>query len=437
MSHKTKDIFILGFGIFAFLFGAGNLIFPPTLGSGSGSAWWLSLLGFITTDVLLSVLCIHIFNKYKNFKNFAAPMGNLFTNLYIYLTVIFVVLLLVVPRTAATTFEIAIKPYLPHLNPWIFYIIYFIFVAILSINPSKVFDNIGKILSPLLYIFILVLIFSAVFKVHPNYTSDPSIKNPFSYGFTQGYQTIDALAASLQASLSIMVLTSKKYHQKEIPRMILLACLIVIVLLSTVYLGLTYLGAALQTNSPLHEIDTLVLIVQTAAGTLGKVILGFAILFACITTAIGDMVLGPFLITELVGQKKSSKESKKLYSTLIIIFTILGIFIAKGGVDKILSIASPILTLAYPILIVMTILNAFNMREKLIMRTSVYLTLFISIIDVLKQLNPSNVTLNNIVNTVPLGKEGFLWLIPFILAALITKLIVVFKKQKVEHPKQA
>ena len=30
--YKTKDIVLTGFALFAMLFGAGNLIFPPTVG---------------------------------------------------------------------------------------------------------------------------------------------------------------------------------------------------------------------------------------------------------------------------------------------------------------------------------------------------------------------------------------------------------------------
>lgn len=33
---RTKDIFILGFAMFAIFFGAGNLIFPPSIGIHSG-----------------------------------------------------------------------------------------------------------------------------------------------------------------------------------------------------------------------------------------------------------------------------------------------------------------------------------------------------------------------------------------------------------------
>lgn len=44
---KKKDYLILGFALFS-MFGAGNLIFPPTLGLMAGENWLGALLGFLT-----------------------------------------------------------------------------------------------------------------------------------------------------------------------------------------------------------------------------------------------------------------------------------------------------------------------------------------------------------------------------------------------------
>jgi branched-subunit amino acid permease len=37
--------------LFSMFFGAGNLIFPPFLGSESGTSYWLAMSGFIITGV--------------------------------------------------------------------------------------------------------------------------------------------------------------------------------------------------------------------------------------------------------------------------------------------------------------------------------------------------------------------------------------------------
>src|SRR3712207_7383851 len=48
---KRKDIVFTGFALFAMLFGAGNLIFPPMLGHNLGSSWGIAAVGFIVTGV--------------------------------------------------------------------------------------------------------------------------------------------------------------------------------------------------------------------------------------------------------------------------------------------------------------------------------------------------------------------------------------------------
>lgn len=421
ISSKTKDILILGFGIFGFLFGAGNLIFPPVLGYQSGMHWKSSLLGFTITDVFLSAICIISFNKYKNFTNFTKPMGSVFTNLYIYSMVVFVILLFVVPRTAATTYEIAIKDYFPWMSSWVFYILYFAVVACFAINPSKVFEHIGKLFSPIFFIFLIFVIFKGVFSIHPHYIHPPILNHPFSNGLTKGFQTVDALAASLQASLSIMVLTSKNYNFSEQNKIILKACSIVVILLCLTYLGLTYLGAAIGAQiSPHHEIDTLVYIVHASVGSVGNIILAIAILFACITTAIGDMVLGPFLITDLMKSKNKSKNYQNLYRLLILFFSILGVFVAKNGVDTILTLVSPFLDIVYPILIMFTFLNILNMRHPFVMRPTIYITLIICVISVLPYFHING--LKNFIKHFPLYEEGFIWIVPSCIVAIVMQI---------------
>ena len=44
--YKKKDVIITGFALFAMLFGAGNLIFPPMVGFINGNEWSLATLGF-------------------------------------------------------------------------------------------------------------------------------------------------------------------------------------------------------------------------------------------------------------------------------------------------------------------------------------------------------------------------------------------------------
>ena len=55
---KKQDVVALGFMTFALFLGAGNIIFPPMVGFGSGENLWWAALGFLLTGVGLPVLAI-------------------------------------------------------------------------------------------------------------------------------------------------------------------------------------------------------------------------------------------------------------------------------------------------------------------------------------------------------------------------------------------
>ena len=58
MKNKRKDSIIVGFALFSMFFGAGNLIFPPSLGHTLGDKYLLGIIGFVLTGVGLPLLAI-------------------------------------------------------------------------------------------------------------------------------------------------------------------------------------------------------------------------------------------------------------------------------------------------------------------------------------------------------------------------------------------
>ena len=45
---KFRDTLFIGFTLFALFFGAGNLIYPVSLGMEAGSSYFLAIAGFVT-----------------------------------------------------------------------------------------------------------------------------------------------------------------------------------------------------------------------------------------------------------------------------------------------------------------------------------------------------------------------------------------------------
>ncbi|MEG2338999.1 MAG: branched-chain amino acid transport system II carrier protein, partial [Clostridium sp.] len=58
MNKSFKDVLVVGFALFAMFFGAGNLIFPPSLGLAAGQAWFPAMIGFLITGIGLPLLGI-------------------------------------------------------------------------------------------------------------------------------------------------------------------------------------------------------------------------------------------------------------------------------------------------------------------------------------------------------------------------------------------
>ena len=106
-----KDALVTGLALFAMFFGAGNLIFPPYLGMTSGSEWLVGFACFIFVDVVLS--CVGIFALNAAGGANAAIEGTLgrVPGLAMNTAAILCTgVLIATPRTAATTYEMAVMP---------------------------------------------------------------------------------------------------------------------------------------------------------------------------------------------------------------------------------------------------------------------------------------------------------------------------------------
>lgn len=66
---KKRETFFVGLMLFSMFFGAGNLIFPPFLGSGAGTSFWPAMIGFIVTGVGLPLLVVSAIALVKNGAN--------------------------------------------------------------------------------------------------------------------------------------------------------------------------------------------------------------------------------------------------------------------------------------------------------------------------------------------------------------------------------
>ncbi|WP_101772951.1 branched-chain amino acid transport system II carrier protein [Peptostreptococcus faecalis] len=428
MSIKFKDILVVGFALFAMFFGAGNLIFPPYLGVLAGTQWFSGFFAFLFADGGLALLGVIAMTKVEG------DMPKLFTragkNIGVVIGTIMVLCIgpfVAIPRTSATTYEIGILPTIGDgFSPIIFSIIFFAIVLFLSIKPSKVVDIVGAVLTPALLICLAVLIIKGSVSPLGEVMDRTLIDNVFVRGISDGYQTMDAMAACIFAGIIITSIQQKGYSDKKaMTKATIMSGLVAFVGLALVYGGLAYLGATVSGtyDASVNRTDLIVDITSGILGGPGKVILAVIVGLACLTTAIG-------LVSSCSSYFNELSKGKLKYEINVAIVCVFSAFVSNFGVEQIIAIAGPLLGMVYPAVVVYIILGLFNNKisNNNIFRISIWVALILGILFSLSGVpGLTNIealqNLTNSMNSWPGGQFGFFWIVPVIIAGIIGKFI--------------
>lgn len=426
MSRKTLFI---GFMLFALFFGAGNLIFPPTVGQLSGSHFVPAIIGFIVTGVGLPLIGI-IAGSFsaEGFRSEAKRVHPIFAILFMVVIYLTIGPFFAIPRTAMVSYEMAVLPYLDggietFSSKIIFALIYFALTFYLALNPSKLVDRVGKILTPLLLITIILLIVRAFFLLNDPITevSKPFIgKNAFFIGFSEGYQTMDTIAA---VAFSLIVLSAVKatglVEQKSIFKQAVIAAIIAGVGLGLVYISLAWIGnnyplSAEQLQGGNMGTSILTGVARLTYGEGGRFLLSLIVTLACLTTAIGLIVAVSSYFNELYH-----KISYKVYA---VVFTLISFILASQGLDSIIMGAVPILLIIYPITIVLIILIFIDRLSKgisnLAFQLPIYVTLIISFLSVVLSYMEES-SFKSLFELLPFQDSSMGWMVPAAIALII------------------
>ncbi len=340
-----KDALVTGLALFAMFFGAGNLIFPPYLGMTSGSEWLVGFACFIFVDVVLS--CVGIFALNAAGGANAAIEGTLgrVPGLAMNTAAILCTgVLIATPRTAATTYEMAVMPLIGDgmgLAP--FSVLFFALVLALTFRQSRVVGIVGKVLTPLLVLGIIVLVAAGV--VNPiGDVGAPHSAHVAQDGILAGYQAMDIIACVGFAIVIQDAVRADGYtaRRSQLKVMALASC-VAAVLLALIYGGLTYLGAmtGLSFGPELNQAQLIVEITKHLMGETGVLVLGVVVGLACLTTAIG-----------LTGATASYFErvtrGRLPYRAGVLIVIGCGLLICNLGLEAIIALATPILSVVCP-----------------------------------------------------------------------------------------
>jgi len=421
-SFKNKEIWISGFALFSLFFGAGNLILPTSLGVKAGFNWWIVLLGFAITAVVIPILSIFAHAKLQGtLFDFGKKVSPIFSTIFCLLTYA-IAIAIPGPRTAAVTHEMAVQPFF-NSSPLLTSSIYFGLVFVFVINRSKIIDVIGKFLTPIIVIILLIIIVLAIIS-SPENNLLPTIKSPFVDGILEGYQTFDAIAGVVVGAVMIVSLNLGNLHTfDEKKDVISKSGLIAGVGLLLIYGGLIFSGFLFSATFPENatRIDILTSLSLQTLGDFGRILLSVLVALACFTTAVG-------VVTGTADYIKGiCKNSQKAFVITTAICAIIGILVGSFQVDFIIILAVPALMFLYPITIVLIVLNVLpkNFRSKLVFRAVVFTTFLFSIPDFLGFIIDEKY-LVSIKNSIPLANNNLGWVLPSLLVFVVVNL---FKKK--------
>ncbi|MBY0121449.1 branched-chain amino acid transport system II carrier protein [Bacillus sp. S/N-304-OC-R1] len=436
---KKLDTLFIGLMLFSMFFGAGNLIFPPVLGSQSGTAFWFAMGGFILTAVGLPFAVLFAVSLVKDG---ATTIGNrvhpVFSTIFMVVVYLSIGPFLAIPRNANVAYEMGVKPFL--LENWsdsvsllVFSGVFFALVYVVSLNPSKMEKYMGRFITPVLLLSMVVLCTIGFMKLDAPLSAPTADyqSGAFSKGFIEGYNTMDALAA---LAFGIVILNSIKKKgitdRKQLTGFTLKAGVVAGVLLSLVYVSIGLIGGKMSGTSS-YETGTDLL---TAASTLllgsnGKAFLGLIFTLACFTTVVG--------LTTACGQYFSNLMAKASYQSIVLAVTLIGFTLSNLGLNQILKFSVPFLVTAYPltiVLIALTFFNRFFKNSKKVYGSTMLFTGIFAVIGGLKTFGLDLGHIETVRNFLPFASVGLDWVLPAFVGAGIGILLSEFEK-KVESSK--
>ena len=397
-------------------FGAGNLIFPPFLGKSGGEDWFLGFLCFFLVEALSCVGIYAMIHGGGSVRAMGFSIGNRAGTVLNTAAILCTGVFIAPPRTAATTYEMAVRPLFDGVSLLPFSVVFFGVVLLLTLRPSRVVDIVGKFLTPALIAGILILIAvgiaSPIGEIAPSATD-----NIVRDGVLAGYQAMDILSVAgfaiiIQDSMVRSGLTTWREQRGHVAGSAGVAAL----LLAVVYGGLTYLGASTGAafGNGLDQAGLIVAITQELLGQAGVVILAVVVALACLTTAVGLFGATASYFERMSGGRLSYRKG-------IVLLAVIGCAICNLGLSTIIAAASPVLSVICPPFMTTVVLLAF---QSWISRPGLYkgaalgatlASLLLALHDYLHIFAPAEL--------LPFYSYGFGWLLPAVLGGIIGALL--------------
>ncbi len=425
---KLTDIIAVGFMLFAFFLGAGNIIFPPLAGQLAGENTLPAMFGFLVTAVglpLITIVAIAIAGG--TWDKLTQDLPKRASTIMALLMFVIIGPAFAAPRTGLVAYEMAIKPFIidaAQSDLTIFSMVFFSVAMFFAWSQGKLIDIIGKVLTPVLFISLVVLAIGVfvspqgeIMPPQGDYISQPLVK-----GFLEGYNTMDTFASLMFGMLIVDALRGKGITEKAaITKYLIIAGIVAASGLAFIYISLFYLGAT-SGGVTLNADNGGVILsayVQSLFGTSGQYVLSTIVLLACLTTAIGLISACSDFFSSLC---------KVSYKAWVIIVGLTCTLVANVGLAQLISLSVPVLFALYPIAIALVALTFFRNRlpsRKFAYRAVISVSLLFALLDAAKVAGLDV----SAFSFLPLFEYSMGWLLPTAIT-LVAMLFIHVEKQE-------
>ena len=380
MEKRERSRILIPLTIFSMFFGAGNLIFPPFLALEAGENFIPAFIGFAITAIGLPITALIAVERTDGLESLSSRVHPLFGRIYTVAIYLAIGPCLAIPRTASASFEMVMNATGADSSFFriLYSILFFALASLIAMRPEKLTKTLGRITCPLLLLLIAVLAAGCI-RTGTGAVSFPATArysaSPLSSGLQDGYQTMEI----------------------EI-----IAGIIAGVLLLIVYLTIALMGKNAGSHGIMGANGAQILssIAYLSYGNAGSMILALIFIAACLNTCTG--------LLSSCGEYFGKLFPGVNYRTLVVVFALFSAIVSNIGLTEIITMSSPVLSLMYPVAIILTIGALLPSRySEWTLRIPAAVALLSSIIDLV------------IPGILPLSESGLGWIIPSVIALLI------------------
>ena len=436
---SMKEIMLVASMLFGMFFGAGNLIFPASMGQLAGSHMWQASAGFLITGVglpLLGVAALGI-SRQNGLLELSSRVGKrygLFFTCVLYLTI---GPFFAIPRCATVSYTVGIEGIAPGADHTfglaVFSLLFFALVLFFSLRPGQIMTWIGKVLTPLFLVCLGILLGRALLSLAGRIAEIAPqagyVDDALFTGLLEGYNTMDALAGLAFGIVVVEAVRSLGAEEpEEIAKNTVKAGIFSSLLMALIYVLVTAVGAQSRGvfEAASNGGEALSQIAGYYFGTAGALILAATVTVACLKTAVG-------LITSCGKTFVKLFPGGPSYPVWAVGFCVLSFLIANLGLDAIIAYTVPVLMFLYPlaiVLIILTFCHRFFGGSRCVYQWTIGCTAVGAVCDALRQL-PAVVSDTAFVKTVtdaalevlPFSRQGFGWVCPALIGAVIGLLV--------------